>query len=149
MHNTRPLLVRGHHFHCAGQHPLSYLGVYTPRVDPLAGKGSENRYIRFVPTVRARTVTVRLFRTKSYVTNPVDNPSTRSPNRGDSDPFIAAFVRTAKTSLTSPSTCPFCFFFNDFPSRTHLFAYNNMMYMMILCPRILFSSRGGIFFNTK
>jgi len=71
--------------YCA-RHPLSCLGVYARW--PFAGKGSENRYIRFVPTAR-RTVTVRLFRTKRWVCwNTVDNPSIRSPSSGNSDPFI-------------------------------------------------------------
>jgi len=57
LHNT--LLVRGYSI-VRGTHCL-VLECW-----PFTGKGSENRYIRFVPTAQ-RTVTVRLFRTKRYV----------------------------------------------------------------------------------
>lgn len=60
LHNT--LLVRGYSI-VRGTHCL-VLECW-----PFTGKGSENRYIRFVPTAQ-RTVTVRLFRTKRYVLTP-------------------------------------------------------------------------------
>jgi len=100
--------------YCA-RHPLSCLGVYARW--PFAGKGSENRYIRFVPTAR-RTVTVRLFRTKRYVKTQWTIPQP-VPRATVIVTLLSAFVRAPKTSLTSPSTCPFLnLFFTISVART-------------------------------
>lgn len=122
------------------RHPLSCLGVYARW--PFAGKGSENRYIRFVPTAW-RTVTVRLFRTKRYVETQWTIPQS-VPRAVVIVTLLSAFVRAAKTSLTSPSTCPFlkCVLFFMIFRRTHLFAYS---YHDDVDVHVLFSFRGRIF----
>lgn len=132
LHNT--LLVRGYSI-VRGTHCL-VLECW-----PFTGKGSENRYIRFVPTAQ-RTVTVRLFRTKRYVLTlqwTIPQPVPRAAVIYIVT-LLSAFVRAAKTSLTSPSTCPFfknVFIFYFIISAAHTFS-SIVITMVCICPRIVF-----------
>lgn len=135
LHNT--LLVRGHSIvrgaHCLVLECTRALTLYRKRVrKPVYPVCSHSPAYGNRPAVPDKAL---CFNTA------VDNPPTRSPSSGDIVTLLSAFVRAAKTSLTSPSTCPFFenvfIFLLYYISGAHLFAYSYHDDMYI-CPRIVF-----------